>query len=103
MHPPSGIGYGGGNYVAEVSVKIDGMKKVHCNLGYSARENNLHVQKVVIYPEDEFVEVVATAGVDNRRVSPPLRHCLFEDTHVISNQTLAYGAGLSLKEAPHHL
>ncbi len=99
LHPPGGVGYGGGNYQAELSLKIDGEKKVHCNLGYLASENNLHVEKIVIYPEDEYIEVVATAGMENRRVSPPLKHCLFEDAHVISNLTLAYAGRLSMRSS----
>lgn len=95
FHPPTGIGYGGGNYSAELAVSIDGVEKIHCNLGYVARENNLHVQKIVIYPEDEYIEVSATAGMENKRVAPPLKHCLFEDPHLISNQGLAYASPLT--------
>ena len=95
FRPPTGVGYGGANYSADLSVDIDGVRKVRCNLGYVARENNLHVEKVVIYPEDEYIEVIATAGPDNKRVSPPLKHCLFEDPHIINNQGLAYAGPLT--------
>lgn len=95
FRPPTGIGYGGANYSADLSVVVDGVSKVRCNLGYVARENNLHVEKIVIYPEDEYIEVVATAGPDNKRVSPPLKHCLFEDAHIINNQGLAYASPLT--------
>lgn len=90
IHPPIGHGYGGSNYTAELVAVVDGKEKVHCNMGYLAQANNLHVQKVVIYPEDEFIEMTATAGDMNRIVTPPIKHCLFDDPHIISNESMIY-------------
>lgn len=90
VHPPVGHGYGGSNYTTELDAKIDGKEKIHCNLGYLAQVNNLHVERVVIYPEDQFIEVTATAGDTNRIVNPPLKHCLFNDPHIINNDSLVY-------------
>ena len=90
IHPPLGHGYGGSNYTAELIASIDGKEKVHCNMGYLAQANNLHIEKVVIYPEDEFIEMSATAGDMNRAVTPPVKHCLFDDPHIISNESLFF-------------
>lgn len=90
IHPPIGHGYGGANYTAELIATIDGKEKVHCNLGYLAQANNLHVERVVIYPEDQFIQMTATAGDVNKAVNPPIRHCLFSDPHVISNESMIY-------------
>lgn len=90
VHPPTGHGYGGANYTFELETRIDGKEKIHCNLGYLAQADNLHVEKLVIYPEDEFIEVSATAGGTNRNVDPPVKHCIFSDPHIISNESLIY-------------
>ncbi len=97
VHPPLGHGYGGSNYTADLLAIIDGKKKIQCSLGYLAQKNNLHVEKVVIYPEDRFIEVAATAGDRNIHVNPPAKHCLFSDPHVISNESLIYSSSLSMR------
>jgi hypothetical protein len=92
VSPPLGHGYGGGNWEKRVEVAIDGRKKVDCTLGYLARQSELDVHEIVLFPSDGLLSVTGERDAGERTRVPldvPTEIQFLNESTVITDDLLA--------------
>ncbi len=84
LYPPVGKGVGGALPRTHLEVKIDGKKKIDCNIGYLPGGGE-EVEQIMICPEDNAIFITAydLYGVKNKGICGQVN--FMDDPELITN------------------